>query len=274
MTHEPPAAPGRTRGAAIREWAAGNKVKAGVVVGVAVLVILGIVGAVAGSVSGSGSGSDKADGTAAGASVSSAAGTPGAPTGSSAADPSGPTGADPAASASAEAPSAPVPSRAAAPVLPLFVGQGLQTAQDTAQAAGYFHLASTDALGRDRMQILGREWQVCFQDPAPGPVAEDATITFGVVRVDETCPANPVPVETTSADQGDPVPNVVGKSANVARDAFPRSASVSVRDVSGTGRMVLVRSNWLVCGQTPAPGTPYTGQPVTLDVVKFGETCP
>ncbi|HSA53998.1 MAG TPA: hypothetical protein VLH10_28290 [Yinghuangia sp.] len=147
-------------------------------------------------------------------------------------------------------------------------------AQDNAQAAGYFNLTSTDALGRDRSQVLDRNWQVCSQDPAPGPVATDTKVTFGVVKIDETCPAVPVPAPAATASVGDVTPNVVGKSANVARDAFPSNASVTVRDVSGSDRAVLVTSNWQVCNQTPSAGTPYTGQPVTLDAVKFDESCP
>jgi hypothetical protein len=52
--------------------------------------------------------------------------------------------------------------------LPNFVGKGLQSAQDEAQAAGFYTLDSHDALGRGRMQALDRNWKVCSQSPAPG----------------------------------------------------------------------------------------------------------
>ena len=81
----------------------------------------------------------------------------------------GGTGAD---DRTAAAPSPP-PARTAEPeppavALPNLVGKGLQAAEDEAQAAGFFALASHDALGRRRDQVQDREWTVCFQDPAPG----------------------------------------------------------------------------------------------------------
>ncbi|NUU21058.1 MAG: hypothetical protein HOV68_06010 [Streptomycetaceae bacterium] len=158
--------------------------------------------------------------------------------------------------------------------MPSFVGQGLQTAQDGAQEAGYFNLASSDSLGRGRMQILDRDWQVCFQDPAPGHASTDTKVTFGVVKIEENCPPAPISSDVPSASNNNPTPNVIGKSANVARAAFPSNASVRSQDVSGSGRAVLVESNWQVCTQTPAGGSPYNGQPVLLGVVKFGESCP
>jgi hypothetical protein len=45
--------------------------------------------------------------------------------------------------------------------MPKFVGMGLQSAQDMAQAAGFYRFRSHDSLGRDRMQILDRDWKVC-----------------------------------------------------------------------------------------------------------------
>ncbi|MEU4952171.1 PASTA domain-containing protein [Streptomyces lavendulae] len=64
-------------------------------------------------------------------------------------------------------PSGPAPAAKTA-TLPDLVGKGLQTAQDEAQAAGFHALKSHDALGRDRLQALDRNWKVCTQNPAAG----------------------------------------------------------------------------------------------------------
>lgn len=73
-------------------------------------------------------------------------------------------------------------------VLPNMVGKSLQDAQDTAQAHGFYLLDSTDATGMDRFQVLDRNWVVCSQMPEPGRHSTDVTVTFDVVKDDESCP--------------------------------------------------------------------------------------
>ncbi|MEU1863724.1 hypothetical protein ABZ535_15750 [Streptomyces gardneri] len=63
----------------------------------------------------------------------------------------------------------------------------LQLAQDTAQAAGFYALASSDATGQGRMQVLDRNWVVCSQTPASGQQPTDITVTLLVVKDNETC---------------------------------------------------------------------------------------
>ena len=70
------------------------------------------------------------------------------------------------------------------------------------------------------------------------------------------------------------MPNLVGKSLNVATGSLPSGTSITSKDVSGHGRLIIVKSNWKVCTQNPKPGTQFNGQPVNLGVVKFGESCP
>ena len=129
----------------------------------------------------------------------------------------GGTGAD---ERTAAAPSPP-PARTAEPeppavALPNLVGKGLQAAEDEAQAAGFFALASHDALGRRRDQVQDREWTVCFQDPAPGLAAGSTLVELGAVRLGEACPATDQGAET--AVEGDEsaeatgMPDVVGLS--------------------------------------------------------------
>jgi hypothetical protein len=157
-----------------------------------------------------------------------------------------------------------------------FIGKGLQTAQDDAQAQGFYNLASHDASGRARHQILDRDWKVCFQAPAAGTTASsDSTIDFGVVKLDESCPATDQGTQSPpAASEGQTMPNLIGKSLNVAITALPSSTSVTPQDTSGQDRMILVQSNWQVCTQQPKPGAQFNGQPVTFGVVKFDESCP
>ncbi|MFJ7066499.1 PASTA domain-containing protein [Streptomyces sp. NPDC101115] len=155
--------------------------------------------------------------------------------------------------------------------LPDMTGKGLQSAQDQAQAAGFYNLRSHDALGRGRMQALDRNWKVCGQTPAAGEHPTDVKVDFATVKLEEDCPGS---------DQGgsDPeiattMPDFSGKSVKVARQTLDASTSLTVTDASPQGRMVLMESNWQVCTQEPAAGTRLDGQPVTLTAVKFGESC-
>ncbi len=149
---------------------------------------------------------------------------------------------------------------------------GLQSAQDAAQAAGFYGLDSHDSLGRERMQILDRDWKVCSQNVKAGTTkSTDTQLDFGAVKLDETCPAKD---QAAPAEAGSTMPNFVGKSANTARSALDSGTSITVNDASGDGRFVLVESNWQVCNQKPAAGAKLSGQPVEFGAVKFGESCP
>jgi beta-lactam-binding protein with PASTA domain len=155
--------------------------------------------------------------------------------------------------------------------VPNFVGMGLQSAQDTAQAAGFYALKSHDSLGRDRMQALDRNWKVCFQNVEAGKtVSTDTTLDFGSVKLDETCPAKDGTAPTAA---GDTMPDFKGKSVKAARAALDSGTSITVKDAA-EDRFILVESNWQVCSQTPAAGAKLNGQPVSFTAVKFGETCP
>ncbi|MFI2236293.1 PASTA domain-containing protein [Streptomyces chrestomyceticus] len=176
--------------------------------------------------------------------------------------------------AAAETTPGPAPARKA--TLPDLVGKGLQSAQDAAQAAGFRVLRSHDALGRGRMQALDRNWKVCTQTPGPGQVDTGRTVDFGAVKLTETCPetdAGSGAAGDGSAGAGSAMPDFRDKSVKVARGSLDAGTSVTVKDASGRGRMVLVESNWKVCRQSPAAGTKVDGRPVTLEAVKFQEDC-
>ncbi|MFB6811874.1 hypothetical protein [Streptomyces sp. NPDC056387] len=176
-------------------------------------------------------------------------------------------------STSATAPTNAAPSKepAKTATLPNLVGKGLQTAQDEAQAAGFHTLKSHDALGRDRLQALDRNWKVCSQTPAGGSSLDPATaIDFGAVKLEEACPATDAPAPKPASDI---MPNFVGQGMKAVRSALPSNASITVKDAVQS-RMVLQESNWKVCSQNPAAGTALAGQPVSFTVAKTDETCP
>ena len=157
-----------------------------------------------------------------------------------------------------------------------FTGKGLQAAEDAAHAAGFPNVTSHDATGRGRIQILDTDWKVCFQSPAAGTTVSTSTrIDLGVVKLGEVCPpADQGSAAPSPVTDGQPMPDLVGKSLNEALNVLPASTSITSTDVSGRHRLVIVPTNWQVCSQQPGPGAPFTGQPVTFGVVKYGESCP
>ncbi|MEU8626358.1 PASTA domain-containing protein [Streptomyces sp. NPDC048669] len=152
-----------------------------------------------------------------------------------------------------------------------FIGMGLQSAQDKAQADGFYLLKSHDSAGRDRMQAFDRNWKVCSQNYAAGKtIPADTKLDFGAVKLDESCPAKD---QKKPEVEGGKMPNLSGKSVKAARGALDSGTSITVTD-AGQDRMVLLESNWQVCTQSPSPGTSLNGRPVELTAVKYEETCP
>ncbi|MGW2652441.1 hypothetical protein ACWC1D_02055 [Streptomyces sp. NPDC001478] len=152
-----------------------------------------------------------------------------------------------------------------------FVGMGLQSAQDKAQADGFHLLKSHDSAGRDRMQAFDRNWKVCSQNYAAGKTIPIGTeLDFGAVKLDESCPAKDLKAPEVV---GGTMPSLSGNSVKAARGALDSGTSITVTD-AGEGRMVLMESNWQVCTQSPSPGATLNGQPVELTAVKFDESCP
>jgi hypothetical protein len=181
------------------------------------------------------------------------------------------TGAASPLSTTAAAAAAPSSTAAATEEVPNLVGKGLQAAQDAAQASGFYNLASHDALGQTRHQILDRDWKVCSQSPAAGMKAATGTkLDFGAVKLAEACPKADV---QPPAKTGKTMPNFVGKGLAAARGSLPGNASITSQDASGQDRIIILESNWKVCSQDPEAGVPFTGQPVTFTAVKTDEAC-
>ncbi|TQF01557.1 DUF3761 domain-containing protein [Kitasatospora acidiphila] len=85
------------------------------------------------------------------------------------------------------------------------------------------------------------------------------------------------------ATTGTPVPNVVGMHGDKAKDALQKPDAYIARDVTfqdvkageTSPRIVIIKSNWKVCGQAPAAGSPSVKDlTVKLYVVKNEENCP
>lgn len=71
-------------------------------------------------------------------------------------------------------------------VMPDLVGQNLQLAIDTLQAAGIYVFDYVDATGQGRRPIVHSNWIVVGQDPAPGSALTTQTlVTFRVKKVGE-----------------------------------------------------------------------------------------
>ncbi|MGX1547951.1 hypothetical protein [Streptomyces adustus] len=182
------------------------------------------------------------------------------------------TAAQPAEAADTVKDAEPAPDGDTKATVPNFVGMGLQSAQDKAQAAGFSALTSHDALGRARMQVLDRNWKVCSQNIPAGKAASTGTeLDFGAVKLEEDCPAED---RSEPAKAGGKMPDFGGKSVKAARAALDSGTSITVRDASGDDRFILVESNWRVCTQKPAVGAAVSGRPVEFTAVKFGESCP
>jgi hypothetical protein len=138
---------------------------------------------------------------------------------------------------------------------------------DAAQAAGFSQVTTHDVSGRMRAQVLYNDWKVCLQTPGSGNRPASTRVDIGVVKLAESCPATDLGLVTVTA--GAVMPELRGRSARYAYDVLGSSASVSYQNRSGGVARVLVDSNWEVCEQTPAPGQPYNGVPVTLVVAKY-----
>ncbi|MEU1106403.1 hypothetical protein ABZ408_36425 [Streptomyces tibetensis] len=113
-----------------------------------------------------------------------------------------------------------------AATLPDMIGKGLQSAQDQAQASGFYNLNSHDVLGRGRMQAFDRTCKICSQTSTPGEHPTDTKVDFATVKLEETCPARDEGAAPRAA--GSTMPDFTSKSVKVARQALDTSTSITV----------------------------------------------
>ncbi|WP_406216766.1 DUF3761 domain-containing protein [Streptomyces decoyicus] len=129
-------------------------------------------------------------------------------------------------------------SRGDAITVPDYTGQNLQEAQDAAQRAGIYLLKSRDLSMRERMQVWDRSWQVCEQEPAAGSVMQETkTLTFAVVKTDESCD-DPDGAEATGDDDGaEPTdePTGTGSSATSGAPGVDEGDSSGGSGADGSG---------------------------------------
>jgi hypothetical protein len=163
--------------------------------------------------------------------------------------------------------------------LPGVVGQGQKIAESRLAEAGFHGVQSHDAWGRDR-DGDPRDWQVCFQTPAPGPaVPEHSRIELGVVETTERCPAAEI------GDQGvvralkvtDQLPDLtqpVSRTAHIAVQAFGDDASLRLLELDRPDHEVATKlGDWKVCAQSPPAGEVWGGRPVVLWVARYDGRC-
>jgi beta-lactam-binding protein with PASTA domain len=175
--------------------------------------------------------------------------------------------------------------------VPKVVGERLDVAKSDLEHAG---------LSEDDIEVVGggtfgvideSNWTVCEQRPGPGQAMtesarvivdrvctaeSDASASPTTAPVQTTVPVTAVPVEASSTASGGVMPDVYCMNLQDAQDEIQRNGVFFSRshDATGQDRMQLVDSNWIVVGQSPAPGAHNSEFEAVLEVVKYGEPNP
>lgn len=171
--------------------------------------------------------------------------------------------------------------------MPSLVGMDLATAKSTARAAGFSAVSSHDTL-RSRTQIVDGNWQVCSQDPAPGPAAAGTPLDLGVARTQESCPGgastpDPSATPTSAAPLSSaplsvsavPLPAAPSPPAPPRTSAPERTVDPAPRESSGepddggSGGGPVVRAG-AFCDSPGAPGVTSAGTPMVCGPAKDG----
>jgi hypothetical protein len=71
-------------------------------------------------------------------------------------------------------------------LMPNVICMNLQVAQDAIQDHGIFLSRSRDATGRNRSQLIDRNWIVIKQSPAPGKKIGEGDAVLSVVKIGES----------------------------------------------------------------------------------------
>ncbi len=166
-----------------------------------------------------------------------------------------------------------------ATMMPSVVGQGEAIALTRLRDAGFNHLKTHDALGRDRAG-KPQQWQVCFQVPQPGLYRARSThVDLGLVKTTESCPSPQVGDQGIEHDISldDALPDFTQPTnwtAYIAGQDFGDDASVRFVDQAHPGRTVTDDlGDWLICSQTPPAHEAWHGRPVTLVVARYEQRC-
>jgi beta-lactam-binding protein with PASTA domain len=146
-------------------------------------------------------------------------------------------------------------------------GHRLPDALAQLKAAGYRTVHAVDATSQNRVILEETNWVVDSQDPAPGTAASaDSSIVLRVKKNTDDSTPGPATLGV--------VPNVVCAELQAAQDALRASGFLLITSTDGTGqgRLAVLDRNWVVIGQSAAPGTkPGLTTHIELTIVKYGE---
>lgn len=159
------------------------------------------------------------------------------------------------------------PASAGPGVVPDVVGQRLPDGEAILRGHGFLSINRVDVTGQGRTVLEPKNWVIRSQDPPGGVAATPGlTVSLGVAKPTDTVPS-------TAVVKG-VVPDVRCKDLQSAQDAL-RAAGFYLlvpKDGLGQGRVPIADRNWIVVGQSAAPGsTPSPKSSIQLTVVKYGE---
>ncbi|MBB5936234.1 hypothetical protein [Streptomyces zagrosensis] len=112
-------------------------------------------------------------------------------------------------------------------------------------------------------------------EPAASPTPEASPTTHKPATKAPT-PAAEATTETADDVAAAALPHLVGKQLQAAQDAAQEAGfyNLTSHDATGDNRFQVYDRNWIVCSQTPGPGTQSLTTQVDFGAVKDSETCP
>lgn len=107
----------------------------------------------------------------------------------------------------------------------------------------------------------------CQEDPDSG-----SSDSSSVSQTDDDAVTEDNDDEGSTSEE---LPDLVGEDLQSAQDAAQEAGffSLDSEDASGENRFQMYDRNWVVCSQTPEPGSYDTSTQVLFTVVKEGEVC-
>ena len=154
--------------------------------------------------------------------------------------------------------------------LPDVTGKGLQWAQAQTKDAGFGNLQSHDALGRNRRWSDDKDWEVCFESPAPGNEATSVHVQLGVVKIGERCPVSDQALYVKAVSV---MPDLTNRTVYMAGKILGDNASVRYLNRSNGDSVSGGSGDWRVCAQAPKAGQRFDGVPVTALVIPYDKRC-
>lgn len=115
----------------------------------------------------------------------------------------------------------------------------------------------------------------CEENGTPVQPTPKTTVT-ATATATATIQTTPETEETEEAPAKASLPDLTGESHQTAQDTAQSLGFFSLveEDATGQGRVLVWDRNWMVCDQSPEPGSYSTDTTVTLYSVKTDEPCP